>query len=85
MKSAIIRIGNSQGLRIPKPILEQCGFKGEVELIVRDHDLVVRSAKTPRSGWDEAFGRMAEKGDDKLFDTDSMISTKWDEEEWEWK
>ncbi|KAB2891594.1 MAG: AbrB/MazE/SpoVT family DNA-binding domain-containing protein [Desulfobulbaceae bacterium] len=85
MKSSIIRIGNSQGLRIPKPILDQCGFEGEVELIVKDHDLIVRSAKTPRAGWDEAFQKMAEKGDDKLFETDSLIPTKWDEEEWEWK
>lgn len=85
MKSSIIRIGNSQGLRIPKPILDQCGFDGEVELIVKDHDLIVRSAKTPRAGWEEAFKRMAEKGDDKLFETDSLIPTKWDEEEWEWK
>ncbi len=85
MKSSIIRIGNSQGLRIPKPILDQCGFDGEVELIVKDRDLIVRSAKTPRAGWDEAFKRMAEKGDDTLFETDSLVPTKWDEEEWEWK
>jgi len=85
MKASIIRIGNSQGLRVPKSILDQCGFEGEVELIVKDHDLIVRSTKTPRAGWDEAFKKMAEKGDDELFETDSLVSTNWDEEEWEWK
>ena len=85
MKASIIRIGNSQGLRIPKSILDQCGFEGEVELIVQDHDLIVRSTKTPRAGWDEAFKKMADNGDDRLVEPDSLVSTQWDEEEWEWK
>ena len=51
MKISIIRIGNSHGIRIPKPFLEQTGLKGEVEVEVRDGTLVVRPAAEPRAGW----------------------------------
>jgi len=47
MKAAIIQIGNSQGLRIPKPILQQCGLEGEVELEVHDKELVIKSTSPP--------------------------------------
>ena len=42
MKAAIIKIGNSQGLRIPKPIIKQCGFNQEVELEVHDKKLIIK-------------------------------------------
>ena len=32
MKTRIIRIGNSQGVRIPKPLLEESGIGEEVHL-----------------------------------------------------
>lgn len=48
MKASIIKIGNSQGLRIPKPILDQCGFTKEVELVVINQELVVKAPKSPR-------------------------------------
>jgi antitoxin MazE len=84
MKATIIRIGNSRGVRIPKPVLEQCEFQTEVEMLVRDHDLVIRSRHSPRAGWDEAFQRMAERGDDLLVDRAAEPSTEWAEREWEW-
>lgn len=85
MKSAIIKIGNSHGLRIPKPILEQCGFQGEVELTVQDHELIITSIKKPRDTWEKAFKAMTENTDDVLLDPEFPSATKWDEEEWEWK
>lgn len=84
MKTKVVRIGNSQGVRIPKTLLEQCGLKGAVELEVREGQLVVRSATRPRAEWDEAFRRMREQGDDVLLDRDSLPSTKWDRAEWHW-
>ncbi len=83
MRASIIKIGNSQGVRIPKPIIEQCGFNNEVELEVQNHELIIKSKRHPRQNWASAFSAMAENGDDKLLD--STILTKWDEEEWEWK
>ena len=83
MKTRIVRIGNSQGVRIPKPLLEQSGLDEEVELEVRPHAIVIRAASRPRAGWDEAFQSMAAAGDDELLITERVSST-WDEQEWEW-
>lgn len=84
MKTRIIRIGNSQGVRIPKPLLQQSGLGEEVELEVQDGKIILRSAEAPRSGWAEAFRSMAARGDDVLLDADSISTTEWDEDEWQW-
>jgi len=82
MKARIIRIGNSQGLRIPKPLIEQIGLEGEVEMIVRDRALIITPRGRPRAGWGDAFRVMATRGDDRLLD--APRDTRWDEGEWEW-
>jgi len=81
MKASIIQIGNSQGLRIPKPILKQCGLSGEVELEVHDNELVIKPTTQSRKNWGQAFKAMARNGDDKLIE---FPQNQWDEEEWEW-
>lgn len=82
MKVSIIKIGNSQGLRIPKPILKQCGFNREVELEIHDKELIIKSiSHSPRQDWEKAFKLMAKTKDDKLVE---FPESKWDEEEWEW-
>ncbi len=85
VKSRIVKMGNSKGVRIPKPILEQLALGEEVEMSVRGDQLVIRPGKRPRSGWEEKFARMAELGDDRLLDEEAVSSTKWDQDEWEWK
>jgi antitoxin MazE len=85
MKVSIIRIGNSQGIRIPKVVLEQTHLKGEVELEVRDKQLLIRAVRKPRQDWGRKFRLMAEKGDDRLLDRDVVGQTSWDEEDWQWK
>lgn len=82
MKASIIKIGNSQGLRIPKPILKQCGFNHEVELEVHDNELIIKPASHPRQNWEKAFKAMAQKTDDNLIE---FPESKWDEEDWEWE
>ncbi len=82
MKASIIQIGNSQGLRIPKPILKQCGFDSEVELEVHDKKLVIKPYTSVRKSWAKAFEKMAQNGDDQLLE---FPSSQWDEEEWEWR
>lgn len=82
MKTRIIRIGNSQGIRIPKPLLEQTGLTEDVELEVQADAIVIRSARAVREGWGAAFRRMAEAGDDELLE--ELTESEWDREEWEW-
>jgi antitoxin MazE len=85
MNAKIVKIGNSQGIRIPKILLEQSGLENEVELIVEKDQLIIRSKKRMREGWEPAFSAMAENEDDKLIiaDDGSELSS-WDDEEWEW-
>ena len=84
MKTSIVRIGKSQGIYIPRPLLEQCGLRDEVEMEIRDDGLLIRRVAEPRSGWDDAFRRMREQDDDALVDEGSSAATRWDATEWQW-
>ncbi len=84
MKTRIVRIGNSQGIRIPKPLLQQTGLHDEVEISVRDDALIIRPAKKARAGWAAAFREMGRRGDDALLDDAAPSLSSWDEDEWEW-
>lgn len=84
MKTSVIRIGNSRGIRIPKTLLEQCRLGGTVELEAQNDHLLVRPAAKPRSRWEDAFRQMAQQGDDALLDRESLPTTQWDGAEWEW-
>jgi antitoxin MazE len=84
MKTKIVQIGNSRGIRIPKSLLHQCHLDGPVEVDVQGNQLVVRSASRPRSGWDEAFRVMHRTGDDRLLDRGRSAPSGWDRDEWRW-
>ena len=84
MKTNVVRIGNSRGIRIPKTLLERCRLQDEVELEVQNDHLVIRPVVKPRSGWEDAFRRMHERGDDALLDEGLLPATQWDKTEWEW-
>jgi antitoxin MazE len=83
VKADLIRIGNSQGVRIPKAVIDQCGFDRRVEMRIEGDSLIITPVKPARSGWDEAFKAMAERGDDSaLFPED--LEHSFEQEEWEW-
>lgn len=82
MKARIIRIGNSQGVRIPKPLLEQAGLSGEVELRVEPEGLLVAAISAARDGWADAARLLHERGDDGLLD--ESPATEFEESEWQW-
>ena len=79
MKTQIIQIGNSQGIRIPKVLLEETRITGEVDLELHPDGILIRNTQKPRAGWDEAF-REVEQEDD-LMATDA---TDFDKKEWQW-
>ena len=83
VKTRIVRIGNSQGIRIPKILLDQTKLGEDVEIEVEEGRLVIRATHPAREGWEDQFKLMAEVEDDKLLDTEINVTT-WDEEEWEW-
>ncbi|GAP98237.1 AbrB/MazE/SpoVT family DNA-binding domain-containing protein [Leptolyngbya sp. NIES-2104] len=83
IKTQIVRVGNSQGIRIPKKLLEQSGIQTEVEIEVQGNSLIIRPATHPRAGWEDAIRAViAEHGDEGLLD--DATPTQWDETEWQW-
>lgn len=84
LKTRIVKIGNSQGVRIPKPFLDQINLSNDVEIELQSDRIVIRSAHQVRAGWDTAFRSMAAHGDDQLLDGGLELSTMWDEDEWIW-
>jgi len=83
-RTRIIKIGNSQGIRIPKLLLDQIKLGKEVELEVQEGQIVIRPIQSPRHSWDERFAKMAQHGDDRLLDAEAVNLTGWDTDEWEW-
>ncbi|HEX8150074.1 MAG TPA: AbrB/MazE/SpoVT family DNA-binding domain-containing protein [Pyrinomonadaceae bacterium] len=84
MRTRIVKIGNSQGVRIPKLLLERSNLAEEVELEAEDGRIIISSTRQPRHGWEHAFRAMAERGDDSLLDGGPPVQTRWDEDEWQW-
>jgi len=68
MKTSIRKMGNSQGILIPKPFLLQTGLDiGEVEIQVQDDAIVIRKPRRhPREGWAEACRTLAEKNSEPI-------------------
>ena len=83
-RTKIIQVGNSQGICIPRFLLEQTGLEGNVELAIRGNAIMIQPLVEPRSGWEEAFIEMAAQGDAALL-TDGMEGIAWDQEEWTWE
>ncbi|HEY7116628.1 MAG TPA: AbrB/MazE/SpoVT family DNA-binding domain-containing protein [Tepidisphaeraceae bacterium] len=97
MKAKLVRIGNSRGIRLPKAVIEQAGLRdANVELIVRDGEVVLRSPQTrarrkknPRAGWDEQFRKAIARHGNELTDEDrewldAPLDSEFDEKEWTW-
>lgn len=83
MKTELVRIGNSRGIRIPKPLIEQCRLDDTVELRVEDERLVISRGRTPRQGWEEAFRAGASAKREALLLAD-VPPNRFDGEEWTW-
>jgi antitoxin MazE len=83
MRARLIRIGNSRGVRLPKPVIEQAGLQEEIDLEVREGAVVIRSRKRPRAGWAEAARDMRDRGDDGLLHPPA--ATRFDDGEWHWR
>jgi antitoxin MazE len=82
IRSKVIKIGNSRGIRIPQALLEQVGLTGNVEMTVEGNKLIINPLRLSRQGWGAQFTAMAEHGDDRLLDQTS--ATQWEEDEWTW-
>lgn len=82
MKARLVRIGNSRGIRLPRPLIEEAQLPDEVDLRVDGGTIVITPARRAREGWTEAAARARAAGDDHLLGEE--VSTRFDEEEWRW-
>jgi antitoxin MazE len=81
MKTKLIAIGNSRGIRIPKTLIKQLQLSDEVELYATEGELRIRPAGRPRDGWSAAFK------DGKHDVVDAFVTAPIDpesDEEWTW-
>lgn len=83
VKSKLVKIGNSQGIRIPRAVVEQAGLEGELEIEVGRRQIVVRASHQPRQGWEDRFSEMSQRGDDRPLWPATAVSS-FDEKDWEW-
>ena len=81
MKAQIIQIGNSQGIRLPKAVLEETKLSGEVEMEVTPEGLLIRNIKRPRGDWDAVFKSLADSDDDLAL---NEANTGFSRKEWQW-
>ena len=79
MRAKLVKIGNSRGLRLAKPLLEQAGLNDEVDIDAAPGVLTIRPVASPRAGWAEAA---AASGPECLLDEPS--ASRFDDEEWSW-
>ncbi len=79
----LIRVGNSFGVRIPKTIITQIGFKEDTQLTfkITDEGLLICPIHTHREGWSESF-KNTSKNNPHLM-TEQIIN-EFDKDEWEW-
>lgn len=82
MKTKLVRIGNSRGVRIPKSLLEQAGLDEDVELHVVRKGIMIRGVDAARAGWAEAAEKVRERGEGRLLD--EPLATRFDDTEWVW-
>ena len=80
MDVSVIHIGNSKGIRLSKTLLEKYNIKDKVELIMEQGYIILKPKQEPRKGWENAFEKMHENGDDNLL-IDNVFEDE-DLEEW---
>ncbi len=81
MDISIVPIGNSKGIRLSKTLLEKYNIKDKVELILEKGYIILKPKAEPRKGWEKAFKKMHESGDDKPLMNDVFEEENF--EEWQ--
>jgi antitoxin MazE len=83
VKARLIRIGNSRGVRLPKPVIEEAGLQEEVDVRVQEGAVVITSPVRARVGWARAAQTLRARNEDRMLDRPS--ATRFDEKEWRWR
>ncbi len=84
VKTNLIQIGNSKGIRIPKSFIEQYQLDGEIELIPSKNGLLITSSSKPRKRWEDSFKNSTAEQKDSDGSAWRSVSNQFDNEEWSW-
>lgn len=82
-KVKLTKIGNSQGFRISKRIMEKAQLKinDEKEVFVNEkNEIVIRSSKKPREGWEEQIRKIGSDnsiGIKDIFEDENFDDWTW--------
>lgn len=60
----LIQMGNTMGIRIPGPLVDKYGLRGEVVLEEREEGLLIHSARQEQLSWEETYKQMAAEDED---------------------
>ena len=81
----LVKIGNSQGIRIPKALIEQSNLEGkELKLQVVDNGLLITPRKKARDGWKESIDKILTIHDAEQSDHEWLDATLTVDDELEW-
>ena len=81
MRARLVRIGNSRGVRLPKPLIDEIGLGEIVQLHVRRGTIVIAPERVPRAGWADAAKEINAAGGDVL---NAAAPTRFEVDEWRW-
>lgn len=84
MQVELIRIGNSRGVRIPKSVIEQCGFGDRIDLVVEEGRVILVRNSDPRRGWKEALQAAKDTIPADEFLLDGIPEHEFDGDDWTW-
>lgn len=79
MELSVINIGNSKGVRLSKTILEKYSIIDKIEIILEKDYIILKPITEPRKGWEKAFKKMQENGDDQLLIPDVFEDENFEE------
>lgn len=81
----LVKIGNSQGIRIPKPLVEQAHLEGrDLKLQLVKGGLLISPQNSARNGWKEAIELSLAKNGVVAFDNEWLDAPIDSDDELEW-
>jgi antitoxin MazE len=79
MEVAVVKIGNSKGIRLSKTLIDKYKIKDKVEISLEEEHITIKAKPEPRKNWDQAFKMMHKNGDDKILIDDVFDNEKFEE------
>jgi len=86
LKAKLVRIGNSQGVRLPKAVIEQAGLTENLAISVVDNQVIITPAgdDAPRAGWAASIRAAVAKHGHDVDEAFLNMPGELDEKEWTW-